>query len=108
MSLISNAYAQTAATPPGAGISQILMLVMFVAIFYFMLIRPQQKRAKETQAMLAKLATGDEVVTAGGVLGKITEVSDGYVTVEIADGVRVKMQKSAVTQVLPKGTIKGG
>jgi len=108
MSLIDNAYAQTGAAPSGGGLPQILMLVMFVAIFYFMLIRPQQKRAKEAQQMLAKLATGDEVVTSGGVMGRVTDINDNIVTLEIADGVRVKVQKSAVTQVLPKGTIKGG
>jgi preprotein translocase subunit YajC len=108
MSLINNAYAQSSAAPGGSGVSQILMLVMFVAIFYFMLIRPQQKRAKETRAMLEKLAAGDEVVTSGGVLGKVSDISDSIVTLEISDGVRVKVQKAAVTQVLPKGTLKGG
>jgi preprotein translocase subunit YajC len=108
MSLIDNAYAQSSTAPSGSGISQILMLVMFVAIFYFMLIRPQQKRAKETQAMLTKLAAGDEVVTSGGVLGRVHDITDNIVTLEIADGVRIKVQKAAVTQVLPKGTIKGG
>jgi preprotein translocase subunit YajC len=83
-------------------------MAAFIAIFYFMLIRPQQKRAKEQQAMLAALASGDEVATSGGVLGRVTEVGDNYLTVEIAEGVRVKVQKSAVTQVLPKGTIRNG
>jgi len=106
MSLISDAHAQAAA--PGAGAtSQILILVVFVAVFYFLLIRPQQKRMKEQQNMLSKLATGDEVVTSGGVLGRITDVGDTYLTLEIADGVRIRVQKAAVTQVVPKGTIKG-
>jgi preprotein translocase subunit YajC len=78
--LISPAYAQSAAPSSGGGISQILILVVFVAIFYFMLIRPQQKRMKDQQAMLSKLATGDEVVTSGGILGRITEVGDTFVT----------------------------
>jgi preprotein translocase subunit YajC len=78
---------------------------MLVAM-YFLLIRPQQKRAKEHQALLAKLAAGDEVVTAGGILGRVTEVGDGYVTVEIADGVRIKLQKAQITQLVPKGTYK--
>ena len=108
MSLIDNAYAQTGAASSGSGVSQILMLVMFVAIFYFMLIRPQQKRAKETQAMLTKLAAGDEVVTSGGMLGRVNDINDTIVTLEIADGVRIKVQKAAITQVLPKGTLKGG
>ena len=67
--------------------------MVFVAIFYFLLIRPQQKRVKEQQAMLAKLAAGDEVVTTGGILGRVTEVGDTFVTLEIADGVRIKVQK---------------
>ena len=80
---------------------------MFVAVFYFLLIRPQQKRAKEHQALLSKLAAGDEVVTTGGILGRVTDVGDSFVTVEIADGVRIKVQKSQVTQLVPKGTYKG-
>jgi preprotein translocase subunit YajC len=107
--IISSAYAQTTgATPVGGGLSSILMLVMFVVIFYFMLIRPQQKRAKDQQNMLSKLASGDEVATSGGLIGRITDVGDTLVTLELADGVRVKLQKSAVTQLLPKGTMKGG
>ncbi len=107
--LISTAYAQTgAAAPTGGGMGQILILVVFVVIFYFMLIRPQQKRMKETQAMLSKLASGDEVVTTGGVLGRITEVGDTFITLEIADGVRIRVQKSAVAQLMPKGTLKSG
>jgi preprotein translocase subunit YajC len=86
---------------------QILILVVFVVIFYFMLIRPQQKRAKEQQNMLSKLASGDEVATGGGLLGRITDVGDSVVTLELADGIRVKLQKSAVSQLLPKGTMKG-
>jgi preprotein translocase subunit YajC len=73
-----------------------------------MLIRPQQKRAKEQQAMLAALSSVDEVVTSGGLLGRVVEVGDNYLGIEIADGVRVKVQKTAVTQVLPKGTIRNG
>lgn len=87
---------------------QILILVVFVVIFYFMLIRPQQKRAKEQQSMLSKLASGDEVATSGGLLGRITDVGDTLVTLELAEGVRVKVQKSAVSQLLPKGTMKSG
>jgi preprotein translocase subunit YajC len=105
--LISDAHAHAAGAAPGGGYSQILILVVFVAVFYFLLIRPQQKRAKEHQALLSKLASGDEVITAGGVLGRVTDVSDTFVTVEIADGVRIKVQKSQVTQLVPKGTYKG-
>ena len=105
--LISDAHAQTAGAPPGAGYSQYLIIIVFVAVFYFLLIRPQQKRAKEHQALLSKLAAGDEVITTGGVLGRVTDVGDSFVTVEIADGVRIKVQKSQVTQLVPKGTYKG-
>jgi preprotein translocase subunit YajC len=105
--LISSAYAQAAGGSATGGMSQILILVVFVAIFYFMLIRPQQKRMKDLQAMLAKLAVGDEIVTGGGILGRITELGDPFVTVEIADGVRIRVQRSQITQLMPKGTLKG-
>ena len=104
--LISDAYAQTAATPPGGQMAPLLLMVVFVIVFYFLLIRPQQKKAKEQQAMLAALAAGDEVVTAGGILGRVIEVGDAFVTVEIADGVRIKVQKFQVTNIVPKGTLK--
>ena len=104
--LISPAYAQ-AAGAAGCGISQIVILVVFVAIFYLMLIRPQQKRMKAQQAMLAKLATGDEVVTSGGILGRLTEVGELFVTIEVAQGVRVQVQRAQISQLMPKGTYKG-
>jgi preprotein translocase subunit YajC len=108
-SLISTAQAQaTGAAPTGmGGMSQYLILAVFVAVFYFLLIRPQQKRAKEHQAMLGKLAAGDEVVTAGGIVARVTEVGDTFVVVEIADNVRIKVQRSQITSLLPKGTYKG-
>jgi preprotein translocase subunit YajC len=105
--LISPAYAQAAGGSASGGFSQILILVVFVAIFYFMLIRPQQKRMKDQQAMLSKLATGDEVVTSGGILGRITEVGEVFITLEIADGVRIRVQRTQITQLMPKGTFKG-
>lgn len=109
MNFISNAYAQGAAPgPQGGGASQIIILVAFAAIFYFMLIRPQQKRMKEQKEMLAKLAAGDEVATAGGLLGKITEVGESLVTLEVAPGVNVRVQRGQITQLLPKGTLKNG
>ena len=94
--------------PPGGpgGITMPLMMVVFVVIFYFLLIRPQQKKAKEHQALITKLATGDEVVTTGGLLGKVVEVGDSFLTLEVADGVRVKVQKFQVAQLMPKGTLK--
>jgi preprotein translocase subunit YajC len=105
-SLIPAAWAQAGAAPGGSPLAFPLMMVAFVAIFYFLLLRPQQKKAKDHQLMIAKLASGDEVVTSGGVLGRITEVGDAFVTIEIADGVRVKVQKGQVTSLMPKGTLK--
>jgi len=105
--LISDAHAQAAGgSSPGASL-QILLLPLMLVVFYFLLIRPQQKRAKEHQALLAKIAAGDEVVTSGGILGKVTEVGDSFLTIEIADGVRIKVQKAQVSQLVPKGTYKG-
>lgn len=106
--LIADAHAQAAggAAPAGGGMQQILILVVFVVIFYFLLIRPQQKRAKEHQKMLSELQSGNEVVTAGGLLGRVIEVGDGFVTLEVANGVQVRVQKSQVTQLVPKGTYK--
>jgi preprotein translocase subunit YajC len=106
-SLVRDAYAQSAGGMSGGGMGQIIILVVFVAVFYFLLIRPQQKRMKDQQAMLSRLASGDEVVTTGGILGRIIEVSDPFVTLEIADGVRIKVQKAQITQLMPKGTLKG-
>jgi preprotein translocase subunit YajC len=83
-------------------------MVLFIVIFYFLLIRPQQKKAKEHAAMLGKLAAGDEVVTAGGILGKVVSVGDGFVTIEIAESVQIKVQKFQVSSLVPKGTLKGG
>jgi preprotein translocase subunit YajC len=106
--LVSDAYAQSPVGGLGAGGvgPNIIILVVFVAVFYFLLIRPQQKRMKDQQSMLSRLSSGDEVVTSGGILGRITEVNDTFVTLEIADGVRIKVQKSQITQLMPKGTLK--
>ena len=105
--LISNAMAQSAGgAPPGSGMANIIMLVVFIGIFYFLLIRPQMKRQKEHRKLVDALAKGDEVVTSGGVLGKITDVGDAFVTLEIADNTRIKVQRHAVGAVMPKGTIK--
>jgi len=106
--LISNAYAQAAGGSTSSGMPQILMLLVFVGIFYFMLIRPQQKRMKEQKEMLSKLSEGDEVVTSGGILGKLTRVSDTFVTLEIADGVQIRVQRGQISQLVPKGTLKSG
>ena len=104
--LISSAYAQAAGGSQPNAFVQLLPLVLIFVVFYFLLIRPQAKRAKEHKAMVAALAVGDEVVTSGGMLGKITETGDQFLTVEIADGVRVKVQRHTVGTVLPKGTLK--
>jgi preprotein translocase subunit YajC len=104
--LIPAAWAQGASGAAPNQLAPMLMVVVFVAIFYFLLIRPQQKKAKEHQALVSRLAAGDEVVTSGGILGKITEVGDTFVTLEVADGVRVKVQKFQVTQLMPKGSLK--
>jgi len=81
-------------------------MIAIVVVFYFLLIRPQQKRAKETKSMLEALQKGDEIVTAGGVVGKIAKLTDAYATVEIAPNVEVTVQRNAISLVLPKGTIK--
>ena len=87
--------------------SMVLPMVAIFAVFYFFLIRPQNKRAKEHRDMVSKLATGDEVVTTGGMLGKITEVGDTFISLEVAKGVEVKVQRAQVSQLMPKGTVKG-
>jgi preprotein translocase subunit YajC len=105
---ISDAYAQTAGSAGGAGggLLGLLPIILMFVVLYFLMIRPQMKRQKEQKAMIDALAKGDEVITAGGLLGKVTKVSDGYITVEIATGTEVIMQKAAVTLLLPKGSIK--
>jgi len=103
--LISPAYAQSAQQGPNA-LLQFAPLLFLLVLFYFMLIRPQMKRSKEHQSMLGKLAKGDEVVSTGGLAGIVRDIGENYLTVEIADGVAVKMQKAAVASVLPKGTLK--
>jgi preprotein translocase subunit YajC len=102
--LISPAYAQQGAAPNP--LMQFLPLVLLVILFYFMLIRPQMKRSREHRDMLGSLAKGDEVVTSGGLAGKVANIGEAYVAVEIADNVTIKVQKSAISSVLPKGTLK--
>ncbi|MGC3980955.1 MAG: preprotein translocase subunit YajC [Steroidobacteraceae bacterium] len=104
---ISTAAAQTAdASAQANPIVSMLPLLLIFVVFYFMLIRPQNKRAKEQRAMIAALEAGTEVATAGGIIGKVTEVSEHFVTVEIAANVLVKVQRNTISQVLPKGTLK--
>ncbi len=104
--LISNAYAQASGGMPGGDLMTFLPMIAIFVVFYFLLIRPQQKRAKETRAMLEALQKGDEVVTAGGLVGKISKLSDQYASVEIAPNVEINVQRVAISQLLPKGTIK--
>ena len=101
---IASAYAQDAS--PQGGLLSFLPLIVIFVVFYFLLIRPQMKRAKEHKALISQLAVGDEVVSSGGLLGKVTHVGDSFVTLELADNVKVKLQKHAVATVMPKGTIK--
>jgi preprotein translocase subunit YajC len=108
-SLIPDAMAQSAGAAAGGQQGQFFPLVMmgvFVVIFYMLLIRPQQKKQKEHRNMVSSLGTDTEVLTSGGLLGRVTAVGDDFVTVEIADGVRVKVQKMQIVQLLPKGTCK--
>jgi len=103
---ISNAYAEAAAAAPDNGIMSFLPLIALIAVFYFLVLRPQSKRAKEQKIMIEALQRGDEVVTVGGEVGTISKVFDQYVAVELAENLEVKVQKSAIQSVLPKGTIK--
>ena len=108
---ISSAFAQTAPAAAAGGDMQsslmsMLPLVLMFVVLYFVMIRPQMKKTKEHRAMIDALAKGDEIATAGGVLGKVTKLSDSYVTLEVAPGVELQIQRSAVVQVLPKGSIK--
>lgn len=105
--LISTAHAQTAAaTDPTGGFMQLLPIILMFVVLYFLMIRPQMKRAKEHKALIEALAKGDEVVTGGGVAGRITRVSDNFISLEVADTVEIQVQKQAVTVLLPKGTLK--
>ncbi|MBI5259641.1 MAG: preprotein translocase subunit YajC [Burkholderiales bacterium] len=106
---ISNAYAQAAPAAGGAdsmlgSLGQMLPLVLMFVVLYFIMIRPQMKRQKEHKAMLEALAKGDEVVTSGGMIGRIAKLGETFVQVEVANGVELQVQRSAIVQVLPKGT----
>ncbi|NIM26617.1 MAG: preprotein translocase subunit YajC [Gammaproteobacteria bacterium] len=103
---ISDAYAQAGGPGGGAPYADILFLVLLFAVFYFLLIRPQQKKAKEHKKMVEAVQKGDEVITNGGIAGKVIEVGESFLTVNIAEGVDVKLQRSAIAQTLIKGTIK--
>lgn len=106
--LISDAWAQAA---PAGGqpslIGTLLFPILLIVVFYFLLIRPQTKRAKEHKQMVEALKKGDEVVTGGGVLGRVTEIGNNFVQLEVAEGIQLKVQKGAVASLMPKGTVKG-
>ncbi len=105
--LIAPAYAQAApAAGGGSMMSTLLFPIILIGVMYFMMIRPQMKRAKEHRGMLEKLAKGDEVITNGGIAGTVSDIGDSFVTVEIAPSVQVRLQKGAIANVLPKGTLK--
>ena len=104
--LISSAYAQAPAAGGDAGLMGFLPIILMFVLLYFLMIRPQMKRAKEQKAMVDALQKGDEIITAGGVLGKITRVGESYVSVEISNNVEIQVQRAAVQTVLPKGSIK--
>lgn len=105
---ISNAHADTTtpAAQQGGGISLVIMFALFFVLIYFTILRPQNKRAKEQQKLTSSLAKGDEVITAGGLLGRITKMTDQYITLAVANNVDIVMQKSSIVSVLPKGTLK--
>lgn len=105
---ISQAHASAAPAPQGGGASMLIMLLIFGLVFYFMIYRPQAKRVKEHKNLMSALSKGDEVLTQGGLVGKITKVSDekDFLVISIAEGTEVTVQKSAVSAVLPKGTMK--
>ena len=102
---ISEAWAQSSGSQ-GGGIESILLIVLMFGVLYFMMIRPQMKRAKEHKTMIEALQKGDEVVSGGGILGRVTKLTESYVTVEVAQGVEMQLQRGAIQVVLPKGTIK--
>lgn len=106
--LINSAWAQgSGAASPGGGMESMLLIVLMFVVLYFLMIRPQMKRAKEHRQLVEALQKGDEVITAGGMVGRINKVSEGYITLEVAENVEIRVQRPSVQLVLPKGTIKG-
>ena len=105
---ISQAWAQTAGSgsPQGGGIESMMLIVIMFGVLYFLMIRPQMKRAKEHKIMIEALQKGDEVISGGGILGRVSKLNENYVTLEVAQNVEMTLQRSAIQVVLPKGTIK--
>ena len=106
MFLISSAYAQTAAPAADSGFSQFFIIIPMFVVLYFVMIRPQMKRAKEAKELIASVAKGDEVVTTGGVIGRVSKLGESYVHIETGGNVELQIQRSAIVQILPKGTMK--
>ncbi len=106
MFLISDAMAEDAPGALGGGYEMFIMIGIFFAIMYFMIIRPQQKKTKEHQKLVSSLSKGDEVVTTGGMMGKILKVGDNSIQVEVSEGVAIRLQKNSISSVLPKGSLK--
>ena len=104
---IADAAAQSGQPAGGGGFEFLIMIAIFFAIMYFLIIRPQTKRAKEHKAMVESLAKGDEIITNGGLLGRIVEMDDNFIRVELTEGVQVSVQRTAIATVMPKGTMKG-
>lgn len=105
--LIPVAHAQAApAAAPGGGLTAFAFPVIMIVVLYFIMIRPQTKRAKEHRDLLAKLQKGDEVITSGGLVGRVDDIGDSFITLEVADGVRMKFQRVAIATVLPRGSLK--
>lgn len=104
--IIANAYAQTAPVGGDSGLMGLLPIILMFVLLYFLMIRPQMKRAKEHKQMVEALQKGDEVVAAGGIVGRISEMGEAYLTVEIAPNTQISVQRGAVQTLLPKGTIK--
>jgi len=104
--LINEAWAQSGSPAFGADIWSMLPIILMFVVLYFLMIRPQMKRAKEHKAMIEALQKGDEVVAAGGVLGRVSKISESYITLQIASNVEIQVQRPAVQLLLPKGSIK--
>ncbi|PWQ98986.1 preprotein translocase subunit YajC [Leucothrix arctica] len=104
---ISDAMAEGAAAPQGGGLQMIIMMAIFFGIMYFMIIRPQQKRAKEHRELISSIGKGDEVVAAGGLVGKVVDLGDNLVEITVSENTTLKVQRQAIVSVLPKGTMKG-
>lgn len=102
----AHAAADPAAQAAGGGFQFLIMIVIFFGIMYFMIIRPQQKKQKEHEALLASLSKGNEVVTSGGIIGKVTAIGDNLVEIKVAEGTNIRVQKQAIAAVMPKGTMK--